>query len=168
MKNSVKRETRSEYSNVDNGGQSLRTRCGTFQPSQKCNCLFVLLSESCLASVRIRTVRVSTGSANTIVVLTTQHPLSAEVGTNFADERRSLGWHSSLADSSHLVFFLNTGVVCLVNIAWVREPDNSDRSGAVALIWRSQGTSHITYHTTSIMMSKTERNRLYITEFPLL
>jgi hypothetical protein len=37
----------------------------------------------------------------TDVTLTMQHPLSAEVGTNFANKQRLLGWYSLLTDSGH-------------------------------------------------------------------
>jgi hypothetical protein len=38
-----------------------------------------------------------------VVALERDTPLSAKVDINFTDKRRSLGWHSSLADSGHEV-----------------------------------------------------------------
>jgi hypothetical protein len=41
------------------------------------------------------------------VTLPTWHPLSAKVGTNFADKRRSLARSGSLSDTGHGIFFMH-------------------------------------------------------------
>jgi hypothetical protein len=46
--------------------------------------------------------------------MTTQHPISSKVGTNFAGERLSLGGYSSFADSGYGVFLF-----VLREIGWV-------------------------------------------------
>jgi hypothetical protein len=63
----------------------------------------------CVGSIEELLERKSSGSCienreygrRDFVTLTMWLPLSAKFGTNFADERRSLGRYSALADSSH-------------------------------------------------------------------
>jgi hypothetical protein len=64
--------------------------------------------------------------------------LSAKVGTNFVDKRRSLGRYSSLADSGHVVSLrdIRFSLICLINnfqiMFSVSYPPTHARS---ALIW---------------------------------
>jgi hypothetical protein len=57
-------------------------------------------------------VKKSELTAGGSVALTTRHSLSAKVGTNFPDKRRSFGRYSSLADYKprSLVFMNKSGV----------------------------------------------------------
>jgi hypothetical protein len=79
---------------------------------ERCGLLYGIITSSrrewgihgCKASIR---PRVQAHSFRVLsALLTTPHPLSAKVGTNFADKRRSLSRYSSLADQSPGVFFI--------------------------------------------------------------